>query len=283
MKFAGKPLWVVYFSPAGSTGRIAHLIQNECETLGGQVHLLNLTAHGGKIDLFAESEKKNDGVGIFIGSPVYANHTAPPVLNFISKLPRGIHGFAVPFITWGGVCSGEALYEISAALAECGLGLMGAFKVPAVHSLFRGSNLDPAAGHPNVADEAAVKEFVARIAAKTDRPDARQIDLSELAYRPAGGSDPLLNLTPEDIKRNYPEREIRQDACTQCGICQDACPVDAIRLSPYPEFSSACVYCYNCMHHCPEKAIQSDLSLLRERVLKRAKDIAEPLTARMWL
>ena len=116
MVFSGKRLLIAYFSPAGSTAHVARVIQNEIEARGNKVSLFNLTNRDGISGIMSEMENGNRELGLSIGSPVYANRALPPVLDFILKLPPGINGFAVPFATWGGVCSGGALYEMSKAL-----------------------------------------------------------------------------------------------------------------------------------------------------------------------
>lgn len=49
---------------------------------------------------------------------------------------------------------------------------------------------------------------------------------------------------------------LAQDKCTRCASCFKICPVDAIKMLPYPSFDySKCIRCYCCHEICPEKAI----------------------------
>ena len=49
------------------------------------------------------------------------------------------------------------------------------------------------------------------------------------------------------------------DACTACGTCKDACPVDAISEGD-PKYiidADACVDCGSCESECPVNAISA--------------------------
>ena len=77
-----------------------------------------------------------------------------------------------------------------------------------------------------------------------------------------------------------PERIVNEEKCTQCGICIEECPSEAIGLEPYPVFKDNCFGCFNCVRLCPENAIESDLSMINMHIRKRKEQINElPLTA----
>lgn len=48
---------------------------------------------------------------------------------------------------------------------------------------------------------------------------------------------------------------VDESACTKCGICMKKCPADAIRMEPFPVFSSDCDACWRCINVCPEDCI----------------------------
>jgi ferredoxin len=53
------------------------------------------------------------------------------------------------------------------------------------------------------------------------------------------------------------------EKCVQCGICAKSCPVEALRLAPYPIFDrEKCIECYCCHELCPEGAIVLERSWL---------------------
>ena len=54
---------------------------------------------------------------------------------------------------------------------------------------------------------------------------------------------------------------LNKNKCKKCNICADVCPVDAIKLNPYPKFDrKKCVLCYCCHENCPYNAIKLSYS-----------------------
>ena len=52
---------------------------------------------------------------LWIGFPGYCDHALPLIEDAICNMPPKCSGFAVPFVTWGGMISGLALPELNAA------------------------------------------------------------------------------------------------------------------------------------------------------------------------
>jgi formate hydrogenlyase subunit 6/NADH:ubiquinone oxidoreductase subunit I len=53
------------------------------------------------------------------------------------------------------------------------------------------------------------------------------------------------------------EKYYSDEKCNGCGICQQICPVDNIKLiNEKPEWQHNCQFCLGCLHYCPQKAIQ---------------------------
>lgn len=57
-----------------------------------------------------------------------------------------------------------------------------------------------------------------------------------------------------------------KDKCIKCGICEDLCMADAIRLnedgSPYVKYPKECWHCGACRMDCPQEAIAIKLAPL---------------------
>ena len=51
---------------------------------------------------------------------------------------------------------------------------------------------------------------------------------------------------------------IATDDCTQCGLCQENCPVNAIeKIHDRLYWTFNCESCMHCMNHCPQRAIET--------------------------
>ena len=77
-------------------------------------------------------------------------------------------------------------------------------------------------------------------------------------------------MTIAKVAAMLPGRSVDESLCTQCGICRDLCPADAIRLTPYPIFTDACISCYMCVRNCPEQAIGADFDAFARGLRQRA-------------
>jgi ferredoxin len=207
---------------------------------------------------------------LFVGSPVYRDVAIPPVMRFVEALPETAGALAVPFVTWGGACSGVALWQLGDTLTRKGFRIVGAAKVLAVHSMMWRVQ-DPAGkGHPDESDTHRIEELVDTLAARFSSGEAPVMSLDALDYQPLGRSEQMKK------KINVPwmivPKQVDETACTQCGVCEERCPVEAVSLSPYPKFDPKCFDCFNCIRLCPEDAIHPATSVdqieahIRERV-----------------
>ena len=92
-------------------------------------------------------------------------------MDFISGLPAIGNCCGVPFITYGAVTSGMALYEIGQMLPKRKLKIPGAVKVPALHSMMWMFQNPLGEGHPNKEDEKMINDLVKAVHEKISRHD----------------------------------------------------------------------------------------------------------------
>ena len=113
-----KKVLIVYFSPAESTRHVAEVIEKQSLALGNEVACFDLAECSSDVavTISQEMEASKGNSCLFIGSPVYVSHAVPVVMECIAGLKENTNAFAVPFVTWGGACSGIALYEMGKEL-----------------------------------------------------------------------------------------------------------------------------------------------------------------------
>ena len=272
-----KNVFVVYFSPAGSTRHVAEVIEKQFQMLGAEVFSFDLAECNSDIaaKISRQMETSEGRSCLFIGSPVYASHAVQPVMECIAGLKENPDVFAIPFVTWGGACSGISLYEMGKELISKKFTLLGAAKILAVHSLMWQLEDPLGKGHPDVDDDCMVEELVAHVNQKINENKPEGIKLTDLAYQTIENHKEMEKTSLQIVKAHLPKRTIDTRMCNQCEVCSEVCPLDAVAFTPYPEFDEECVFCFSCMKKCPEQAITADMSAIWQRIRDRAAFFSE--------
>jgi len=279
-----KKILIVYFSPSGSTRHVAGVIEKRFKAMGTDVWGLDLgDCRDGATKISRQIEESKGNSCLFIGSPVYVSHAVPGVMECIAGLTENTGAFAVPFVTWGGACSGISLFEMGNALFSKGITVLGAAKILAVHSLMWQLENPLGKGHPDADDDRMVEDLVNHIHHKLHGDTPKGIKLYDLAYQTKENHLEMEKISLEAAKAQMPMREIDTTLCSQCQICQEICPLDAIALTPYPEFGHDCIFCFSCMKHCPEQAIIVDFSEIWQRIKDRAAFFSEHPHSQIFL
>lgn len=90
-----------------------------------------------------------------------------------------------------------------------------------------------------------LKDIAADISRRTSKFDLRR------------GSKLLSLITPLFQKHmTAKDFRVERDKCVKCGKCAEICPVNNIRLTPFPQWGSRCEMCQACLSVCPTAAIQ---------------------------
>jgi ferredoxin/flavodoxin len=267
-----KTAFVVFCSPAGSTGHVAQVIADSLKEKAVTTHLLDLGAGQDPSPFIGLLKTADADDCLFVGSPVYREMAVPPVMAFLGDLPPASGAAAVPFVTWGGAISGIALWQMGQVLQNKGYILTGGAKVLAVHSTMWQSEHPVGQGHPNNDDDQQVRHLVINVFERLSTSTTNPMPLSQLDYQPQAIS--------ADFKKKMDQpwmiipKTIDDDRCTQCGTCEAVCPVGAVALDPGPVFNARCFDCFKCVRECPEDAINSSVplgkieSMIRGRVEK---------------
>ena len=272
---------IVFFSPAGTTRRVAHHLERCLAEHGVTARLVDLgVPAGGPVP--ADRLGLDRPSCLWIGSPVYCDHALPLVAEWIEGLPHSTRGFAVPFVTWGGVSSGLALPELAEALQARGFQTVGAAKVLAEHSSLWAAAEPLGAGRPDAADLAQVRELVAAVVANLGQAAPAPLDLRRLDYLSPSLRTEAASKSLAKAQSMMPAPRAVETRCTRCGECAAACPVGAITLDPYPVMAEHCVRCQQCVRICPEGAFPHDPAATATRLAAMAAASDEDKVTRVF-
>jgi ferredoxin len=275
--------FVIYCSPAGSTKHVAEVIEKRLDNLGHTAVMIDLCDTKNAVAVKTRIKEIMQDSVLFIGSPVYAFHAVPPVMEFIEHLPGNGRGYSIPFVTWGAVTSGIALHEMGKMLDKKGFPVIGAAKITASHSLMWQFDHPLGAGRPDAGDDQKVAEMVKKVVAKLQAQPVSSVPLAELNYQPEDVYNSMAQLSIRAARQMLPQRQVIEQACTKCDVCRKLCPAGAITLAPYPCFGDACMLCYNCMRLCPEKAIAADFSPMEAWLKEKAGEFCEDTQLKIFI
>lgn len=262
---------IAYISPGGSTKETAMILKSELELLGFSVKLFEIGRKGS----FERVKKAltEEGSVLFAGSPVYVDKGLPAINDLIKFLKNSENIPAVPFVNWGCVTSGIALYDMARYMEQSGFIVAGGLKMPAAHSMLWQCEESLGEGHPNKKDKSVVKEFIEKLVSKLNGDYEAKVGLAPeyLLYQDEKVKEEMENASLEKAKAFMPEKMISETLCTQCGVCAALCPVEAIELDPYPVFGNNCIVCFNCVKQCPEEAILCDASMMGKKLKSKSE------------
>ncbi len=267
--------FVVYISPAGTTQHAARVISSELNGLGKTCSTLDFGDRACMKLLDAALPAFAHNSCLFIGSPVYASHAVPVVMDFIARLHQGNGCCSVPFVTWGTVTSGVALADMGGALAAKGYPAIAAAKIVAEHSLLWQSANPLGKGRPDADDDRSIRDMVKKVVAALDAGSAKHVSAATLNYQPEPLRKVMAGLVLSAVRKVLPQISLKRDLCNLCGDCVAACPAEAVELADGPVFKDCCIACYNCLRACPEHALQADFTKMEAGLAQRVKDFGE--------
>jgi len=275
--------FVVYISPAKTTGHVAGIIRDELGAGGATCTVVDLGDRAVRAEIGRVQASAARDTCLLIGSPVYAGHAVPVVMDFIAGLPKGMHCCSVPFVTWGAVTSGVALYEMARALEEKGYPVRAAIKIVAEHSLLWQSDNPLGKGRPAPADDDTVRTLVKQVVASFAGAGNNFVPASALNYQSEALQKIFAGLSINAARKVLPQLTVQPELCTRCGVCVAACPAGAVELADKPVFNERCIACYNCLRACPEQALQADFSRMQAGLEQRQNDFGETCETALYL
>jgi ferredoxin/flavodoxin len=257
---------IIVFSPTGNTLKVAGMLEKNLKEKGVQVQLLDITRngklfHGKRYNVFLHLYVQKHDV-LVIGAPVYAHHMHYNMLDVVKSLPKVDDKwgkFAIPFITYGGISSGIALYEAAKILRKTGRTVVSGMKINAFHVMSRILSTDQNKGMPG--EEAiplaqVLTNRIAGISENTCKDSTRELD-----YQSAKNKIKAKLIFREKLwqKNFYPRLKYDEARCTSCGKCVSECPVQRLELKDkriqMGTAGVACIHCTQCVYVCPVNAL----------------------------
>lgn len=246
-------LYDIVFSPTGGTQKAADILK---EALEGEVVRVDLT--DSKRDCHAVQLTQDDVAVISV--PSYGGRVPAVAAERLTML-RGRNARAVLVCVYGNRAYEDTLVELEDAAKQAGFRVIAAVAAVAEHSIVR----QFAAGRPDVEDAKQLADFAKQIQSKLSAgEDTEPAIPGNRPYKKPGGA----SMVPKPTKE-----------CTQCGVCAEKCPVQAIdRENPKKVEEKTCISCMRCVSVCPHSArkvspvMLSAASLMLKKVCSERKN-----------
>ncbi len=179
---------------------------------------------------------------LIVGVPVYSGRVPEFMVDVIEKV-KGNSTPAVFVVTYGNRDYDDALLELKDIFEANGFkGIAGAAFI-GEHSYGK----EIAGERPDSGDLKLAREFGVKIKEKLIGIK----DLSDWPDLEVKGSYPLK----ESSKRFKDIRPETTEACTECGICAENCPMEIISFENFRDIEPGkCIRCCSCIQKCPEDA-----------------------------
>lgn len=221
-------VYEMVFSPTGGTMKAADMV---AQILADEVTLVDLC--DSKKD-FRSLVLNEDDVAV-IAVPSYGGRVPTTAVARLSKC-RGNGARAVLMAVYGNRAYEDTLLELQDTVKEAGFKVVAAIAAVAEHSIAH----QFATGRPDAQDQQQLEEFARQI--KKKLADGHLAAPHLPGNRPYKTSN--VSMVPKATK-----------ACTNCGLCAQKCPVQAIdRMHPQNVDKKACISCMRCVTICPQHA-----------------------------
>lgn len=243
-----KKVWAVYFSATDTTKKTVLTIADEAaRLLGAEREDYDFTLPGMRENGFAAGK---DDLVIF-GTPVYAGRVPNVLLKYLATI-QGNGALAVPVVLFGNRNFDDGLIELRDILENTGFHTVAAAAFVGEHSFSKAL----AAGRPDADDMKEALAFAGKVAEKVkglpegEVPAPVEVEGVPHPYR--GYYQPRDRKGVSiDIRK---VKSLVSDACDDCKICADVCPMGSISHENVREYTGICIKCGACIKKCLKQA-----------------------------
>lgn len=267
-------VWAVYFSPVGSTGKMAEIIAREAAKVCRvpvEIYDFTLPRARGGIKTFGGDEL------VVFATPTYAGRVPNKALPFVQELFQGKNTPAIAAVTFGNRNFDSSLTELAQELGEHGFRVLSAGGFVSRHVF--SSQL--AKGRPDAEDKALMRDFARRSAEKLLSAENAEAltapvirDGAPVApyYVPRG-----IDGQPAKFLKAKPVTDM--DKCTNCKVCAEVCPMGSIDKNDITQVPGVCIKCQACVRLCPydakyfaDEAFLSHVAMLEQNFTRPAEN-----------
>jgi NAD-dependent dihydropyrimidine dehydrogenase PreA subunit/flavodoxin len=265
-----KRVCAAFFSATGTTEKIVTGIADVLSAeLGVPCERFDFTLPGARSTALSFSA---DDLVVF-GTPVYAARVPNVLLKYLVTV-QGNGALAVPVVLFGNRNYDDALVELRDILEKCGFRTVAAAAFVGEHSF----SYVLAKGRPDEADMAVAADFAKRVAAKVR---AIHDDSALAPVNVKGAPYPYRDYyRPRDTRGNPVDlrkvKPLTSEACTDCKLCAEVCPMGSISFDNVREYTGICIRCGACVKKCPQQARYYE----DEAYLYHKRELEEGLTRR---
>ena len=252
---------LVYFSPTGTTKAVVRAIAQGINH--ENVEEVDITRPAARIQPLQTSEKEL----LIVGVPVYMGRV-PALLTDWMHAIRAHNTPAVCVVVYGNRAYEDALLELGDILSKDGCIPVAGGAWIGEHSFSSDEN-PTAKSRPDANDLHLAESFGQKIRERLDTVSSvdRIAPPAIPGCHPYRGDSRLWTVDFIEVS----------DACIQCGICAEACPVGAID----PDHSKVidtkkCITCCACIKLCPEHARTMKPGLVRDASVRLHTLYREP-------
>ena len=243
-----KKVWAVYFSATDTTKKTVLTIADEAaRLLGAEREDYDFTLPRMRENGFAAGK---DDLVIF-GTPVYAGRVTNVLLKYLATI-QGNGALAVPVVLFGNRNFDDGLIELRDILENTGFHTVAAAAFVGEHSFSK----TLAAGRPDADDMKEALAFAGKVTEKVkglpegEAPAPVEVEGVPHPYR--GYYQPRDRKGVSiDIRK---VKSLVSDACDDCKICADVCPMGSISHENVREYTGICIKCGACIKKCPKQA-----------------------------
>ena len=243
-----KSVTAMYFSGTNTTkNMVTHIAENIAKELKVPFSVIDFSVPAQR-EKVTEFEK--DEIVVF-GTPVYAGRVPNLLLPYLNENIKGNGAVAVPVVMFGNRAFDNALIELRTILDNDGFRCVAAGAFVGEHSF----SYVLGKGRPDAEDFSKADELVKTAIERISHIDDEG---SVTVPVPVPGDISVGYYKPHDRKNNFIDiRKVKpktSDACDNCGLCADICPMGAIDHEDVTNVKGICIKCGACIKRCPKGA-----------------------------